>query len=161
MEIWKEVNDFSVSYSISNYGKVLRNDTNKILKIYDNGIGYKMVSIKINHKYKILYLHRLVAKYFIDNPNNYLEVNHVDFDKSNNTSENLEWCNRKHNMNHYYKQPDYSRKKLNTCLIDYYKPSKKWRLRIRVNGERKHIGLFSSYEIALYNQNSLDLLKFS
>jgi hypothetical protein len=161
MEIWKEVNDFSVSYSISNFGKVLRNDTNKILKIYDNGIGYKMVSIKVNRKYKMLYLHRLVAKYFIDNPDNYLEVNHIDFDKSNNTRENLEWCNRKHNMNHYYKQPDYNRKNTSTALIDFYKPSKKWRLRIRVDGKRKHIGLFNSYEIALYNQNSLDLLLFS
>lgn len=171
MEIWKEVNDFDLIYSISNFGRVLRNDKNKILKIHDNGIGYKMVSIKIDGKYKMKYVHRLVAKYFVNNDLNYNEVNHIDFDKSNNKSSNLEWCNRKDNMDHYYKKhgtkhiyKNFTKNRIyqdsnnkTTYLIDFYKPSNKWRLRSRNNGIRKHIGLFKTYELALDKQKCLSL----
>lgn len=37
---------------------------------------------------------------FIDNPNGYREVNHIDGDKSNNDYTNLEWCDRSMNMKH-------------------------------------------------------------
>ena len=171
MEIWKEIDGFDFSYSINNYGQIKRNDINKILTIYDNGLGYKMVSIKINGKRKMMYVHRLVAKYFLINEFDYAEVNHIDFDKSNNKSENLEWCNRKANMAHYYSKFKETRKYsvtrkprirnnsylISSYLIDFYKPSNKWRLRFRSNGERKHIGLFKTYELALDKQKCLSL----
>ena len=43
-------------------------------------------------------MHRLVALAFIDNPNNYPLVNHIDGDMENNSVENLEWCNASHNV---------------------------------------------------------------
>ena len=43
------------------------------------------------------YIHRLVAEYFIPNPNGYNVVNHLDCDRTNNHYTNLEWCTHKHN----------------------------------------------------------------
>ena len=40
----------------------------------------------------MLYAHRLVAEYFIDNPNNLPVVNHKDENKLNNNVNNLEWA---------------------------------------------------------------------
>jgi len=42
--------------------------------------------------------HRFIAQLFVENPNNYNEVNHIDEDKSNNSADNLEWCDRQYNV---------------------------------------------------------------
>lgn len=46
-------------------------------------------------KYKLLYLHRLVARYFVDNPNGYTNVCHRDGNKENNNASNLYWSDGK------------------------------------------------------------------
>ena len=43
------------------------------------------------YKCKKLYIHTLVATTFLDNPNNYRFVKHIDGDKLNNNVENLKW----------------------------------------------------------------------
>ena len=48
-------------------------------------------------------LHRLLAKAFIPNPNNYPIINHIDGNKLNNSLDNLEWCTHKHNTIEAYK----------------------------------------------------------
>ncbi len=49
-------------------------------------------------------VHRLVAKAFIPNPNNYPCVNHKDENKSNNHADNLEWCTYKYNVQYSLKR---------------------------------------------------------
>lgn len=49
------------------------------------------------------YLHRLIGKAFISNPNRLLCMNHKDGDKMNNSLSNLEWCNKSHNNLHAYR----------------------------------------------------------
>ena len=64
--------------------------------------GYLSVNLYKNGKYKHCYVHRLIAETFLPNPNNYREVNHIDCNKHNNAVSNLEWCNRKSNLQHSY-----------------------------------------------------------
>lgn len=53
-------------------------------------------------KHEQRYIHRIVAKVFLDNPNKYKYVNHIDGNKKNNCVENLEWCSAKDNTKHAY-----------------------------------------------------------
>lgn len=42
--------------------------------------------------------HRLIATVWLENPNNYVTVNHKDGNKGNNCVENLEWCSLEDNI---------------------------------------------------------------
>lgn len=98
-EIWKDIDS---RYSVSNLGNVKSNYANKerILKPIQNKRGYLTVDLRSPGKRKTMLIHRLVAKAFIPNPNNFLEVNHKDEDKTNNCVDNLEWCDTKYNCNY-------------------------------------------------------------
>lgn len=56
----------NTKYSVSEYGLIRNDKTNKILKIQDNGKGYKKVTITNNGKPYQYYIHRLVAEYFLE-----------------------------------------------------------------------------------------------
>ena len=68
------------------------------LKPYPNTGGYMRVNLfKAGHM-SHQYVHRLVAKTFLPNPNGYEYVNHKDADRTNNAVSNLEWCTAKYNI---------------------------------------------------------------
>lgn len=105
MEIWKDISEYDGLYKVSNLGRVksLGNDKKrkeKILKPIKYNCGYLIVGLSKQGKRKLYLVHRLVAEAFIDNPNNFRELNHIDEDKTNNCVSNLEWCDRKYNINY-------------------------------------------------------------
>ena len=57
----------------------------------------------VNKKRTNYYVHRLVAEYFLSNPDKQRNfVNHLGGDKLNNNVSNLEWCTRQENAQHAY-----------------------------------------------------------
>lgn len=111
-EIWKDIEEYEGLYQVSNLGNVkslertriskcgsIANVKERILKPANNR-GYLMVVLCKNGKLKTYSIHRLVAQAFLDNPNNYEQINHIDEDKTNNNVSNLEWCDAKYNINY-------------------------------------------------------------
>lgn len=90
-------------YKISNYGNVINTISNRKLKPV-NVNGYKALRLcdkKAGFPKPVnVYVHRLVATAFIDNPNNKPEVNHIDLNRSNNHISNLEWVTTEENYEH-------------------------------------------------------------
>lgn len=114
--------------------------------------GYFFVGLrKPKEKKKYFYIHRLVAMHFINNPNKYPEVNHLDGNKENNNVSNLEWCNNKQNSKHAVEN------RLGTRGMKYKNNSsgyvgvsikgthaKRFVANIRVDGKRIYLGAFYS-----------------
>ena len=87
-------------YILSNgtiYSK-MKDELLKTSKCHGHG-GYERIRIKYDQKTKNCRVHRLVAETFIDNPENKLEVDHINTDRYNNNVSNLRWATRKENMN--------------------------------------------------------------
>lgn len=112
-EIWKDIKEYEGLYQVSNYGRIkslervtflrkghLRYENEKILKLHKNNKGYLYVALSKDNKRKSYRVHRLVAKTFISNPNNFQEVNHIDENKENNCVNNLEWITHIDNIRH-------------------------------------------------------------
>lgn len=102
-EIWKDIEGYE-NYQVSNMGRIKSLNYNhtgeeKILKSYKMK-GYLVICLFKHGKSKWSTVHRLVAQAFIDNPNNLSQINHKNEIKDDNRVENLEWCDRKYNINY-------------------------------------------------------------
>ena len=100
-EVWVDIKGFD-KYQVSNFGNV-KHKKNGLIKSFVNEKGYHRVHLWGAQGRITKRLHRIVAEAFIKNPNNYKEVNHIDENKANNKSSNLEWCSRKQNIEHSIK----------------------------------------------------------
>lgn len=97
MEIWKDIPDYEGLYQVSNLGNVKNKKTCKLKAQMTNKYGYLRVCLWKDGNYKNFTTHQLVAKTFLENKNNYSQINHKDENKLNNKVENLEWCTQKYN----------------------------------------------------------------
>lgn len=106
-------------YQASTLGKIKRLPAKyvpngKILSAYNRN-GYLAIGL-YDGTYK--YIHILVAKTFIPNPENKPTVNHKDGDKLNNSIENLEWSTYQENIRHAYDVLNRKRGRYNYRTID-------------------------------------------
>lgn len=94
----RDENKFS-NYKINKRGVII-NKNNIILKQTINS-GYYIIDLVNNDgNRKRLFVHKIVGQTFLENPNNYKIINHIDENKLNNNIKNLEWCNHKQNITH-------------------------------------------------------------
>lgn len=102
-EEWVFIDGYEDKYMVSNMGRIKCLDyktmTYKLTVLKPNRIGYLACTCCKNGLSKNYLVHRLVAKYFIPNPNNLPFVNHINENKGDARFFNLEWCSQKHNMN--------------------------------------------------------------
>ena len=86
------------------YKKLIKTGKLKQLKVYQNHLNhYLYIGLGHGIYHKTFRAHKLVALAFIDNPNQYDQINHIDGNKTNNSITNLEWCDLSYNIKHAYK----------------------------------------------------------
>lgn len=99
---WIVLDDYP-RYKISKDGRIYSMTHQTIMKGSTTEEGRRSVTISDkNKKLKTMYVHRLVAFAYLDNPNNYPIINHISGDPSDNSVENLEWCTYSQNSRHAY-----------------------------------------------------------
>lgn len=97
----------------------MKEQIEKYYKVYDNGdiysfrrnkmlvpkidkYGYKCITLSLDSGLRYFTVHRLVALFYVPNPDNFPQVNHKDTIKLNNFYKNLEWCTVAYNTQHAY-----------------------------------------------------------
>jgi len=104
IEIWKDIKGYEGLYQVSNWGRVKSLRNNIILKpaLLNHKGRYPAVGLHKKGKTINPRIHRLVAEYFIDNPENKKCVNHKNGWKWCNCVNNLEWATHRENTRHAY-----------------------------------------------------------
>lgn len=111
------------TYSVTRDGRVWSNRLRKgwLTPNVDKNGYHRIHMIGDSGKRKGVYAHQIVALVYIPNPENKLEVNHLDHNKSNNCVENLAWCTHRENIQHDWangkRRPNYSGQKYSISLI--------------------------------------------
>lgn len=100
-EIFYDYIDEIPGYKVSQSGHI-KGPSGKILSCKPHPGGYVQIHMRRASLIKHIYLHVMIARTFIynDNPAEKIEVNHLDFDRSNNNVSNLEWVTHSENMQH-------------------------------------------------------------
>ena len=110
---WRPVVGYEGFYDVSDIGEVrsvervvacgkgVRVVPGSVLKPQINEWGYENVCLSKNNKKQNRQVHRIVAEAFI-NPCGGEQINHIDGNKRNNTTSNLEWCTGSENVKHAY-----------------------------------------------------------
>lgn len=96
MEKWKKISEYP-DYEVSNLGNV-RNLKGKTLSPFLINSGYPTVTLYVEGKKKNLLIHRLVGFEFCEGYVEGYTINHIDANRENNRSDNLEWVTYKENI---------------------------------------------------------------
>ena len=130
----KEVSGYGGKYAVSDDGKVWarrRSGDMRAVKQWQWN-GYPAVWLSDENGRKKVRVHRLVAEAFVAGAGPV--VDHIDQDKSNNHFTNLRWTT--HSVNAHNSD------KARGC--DYNVNARKWEAYIRIDGKKKHLGLFAT-----------------
>lgn len=138
-EIWKPIKGFEGLYEISSMGNVKSLRRGKTMKTTLNR-GYAYVGLHKDGFTRKCKVHRLVAETFIPNPENKKDVNHKDYNRSNNNVENLEWMTRKENAiysSERMKHPKVYKTNTGEHHISYDGKNNRYIVTLILNGIRK------------------------
>jgi len=147
---FKPILNYENKYGISPKGKVYSFYLKKCLIPNIGRDGYYKIELnKDSIRFKTS-IHRLLGITYIPNPNNYLTIDHIDRNKTNNTLSNLVWANSKQQA---YNRGDRNDNKLGHKHIHLRKDTLKYRVLINQKQENKIDKTFNNLEEAINYRN--------
>lgn len=159
-ERWKDIPKYEGIYQVSNLGRVkslprkYSPNENLIRQhlIGDKHSKYLSVTLsRKGEKVRVFVVHKLVAEAFIGKRPNGFVIDHINDNRLDNKSTNLQYLSNRRNLLK-------SKKGLNgACLHKGKNGPKKWQSKIRVEGKVMSLGYFESEEDA----NEAYMLKLS
>jgi hypothetical protein len=162
-EIWENI-DVSEkyykydNYAVSNLGRIKNTNTGRLMKTYIHPMGYEKITLNKNGIPQLISVHQLVASVFIENPNRFTEVDHMDHNPSNNNVSNLRWVSHSQNCGNRRKQTGkaYTSVYKGVC---FDKRTQKWITTIKVNYKLTYIGLYDDEHDAgrAYNERAKEI----
>ncbi len=140
--------DIATNYAVSNLGRIKNTKTGQTLNPGISGNGYRQVSLKMKdtNTFRKQYVHRLVALYWLPNPDNKREVNHKNLDRTDNRVENLEWVTSSENQKHKYEKQN-------------FKTSNRKVIQMDLNGNELHIFhsiIEATAAVGLHSRSGID-----
>lgn len=129
-EQWKDIIWYEWKYQVSDLWNIKNIVSGYVFKKRIWSRWYHIVILYLNWKSKILSVHRLIAKAFIPNPENKAQINHINWIRSDNSLNNLEWVTPSENQIHkfrvlWYKMPDYQIEALRKSCSIIWKTSRR------------------------------------
>lgn len=131
-EIWKPIPKYEGFYEVSNFGKIRSCDrfinrgnkkmkiSSKILTLNNSYGGYQRVSLYDNkHNYKTFAVHRIVAKVFLKDYKDCLDIDHINGKRDDNRIENLRICTRKENCNYELSRQNRRKSSFKKSVLQY------------------------------------------
>lgn len=153
-EIWIDIKGWEDFYQISNFGRIKskqrRNYREKITIGSLNEENYYYCTLQDRKRKQRLFVHRIVAFHFIENPFNLPIINHKDGNPMNNRVENLEWCDYSYNQIHAMKMGLFTP---HTQKINYEIANKIRKEYFGGNISQRQLGL--KYDLARTNINRI------
>lgn len=156
MEIWQTIEDYP-NYQISNLGHIKNIKFNKLLSPCSDGY-YMNIVLSHEGNQKTHRVHKLVAKYFCENLNEYKCVDHKNLNKLDNRAENLRWVSFSGNM---YNQSKRTPEKCSSPFKGVCKTKDgKFIAYININKTTKYLGRFKTELEAAeeYNKHAIEYL---
>jgi hypothetical protein len=149
---FKVIEDYE-DYSINTDGVIMNNWNGNTINTSVGSMGYQVVSLTSPFNVrKLLYVHRLLAKAFIPNPENKPCVDHINNDRTNNNINNLRWCSVKENI----RNSRLSRRNTSGHKgISFSNDTMKWRADIRINRKLYNLGFFTFIDDAIKMRNTV------
>ena len=144
MEEYKIIKGYE-NYSVSNFGNVKNNKTDRILKPKFDKDGYKRLQLSKEGIKKDFMVHRLVCNAFLENPDNKPLVDHIDCNKQNNNISNLRWATNSEN------QRNKNQTQRNTSTVKgvhFDKHANKWRAIITIDSVNVYLGSYNTIDEA-------------
>lgn len=167
-ETYRDVIGYKGLYKVSNFGNVkslerkvfgklnsIRTLKERVLKNNLNKMGYYLVGLMKDGNQSTKKVHQLVAEAFLGHNRcgMNLVVDHIDNDKLNNYSYNLQIIPQRENANlkHIKSSSKY-------VGVSFFKRDSNWTAGIQIKGKKKHLGYFKTeYEAHLVYQKALKI----